>query len=163
MATIETLANDTDVTPFVTTDLVKGEWFHIIAENSSLVADLNMVAYDIAAYNLDPSGYTPETTTLFLAGATPPAVIEVFCPANWRFQFQLDNRASGSVKLTARTMIVPKSPTLHVRGADFGGDDAAALAALTAAVEGVITDLEGDTAGDSVAGAIADLETAIGA
>lgn len=148
----ELLAAEADVSLSFTTDQVKGEWVFVRFTRSSLIATVNLVA--------TPRTGDPVETLL----PDPlPSTGRIFVPAGWTIHFAFEAFTSGAVRVEILPVAsLPAAPAAMWQNADMAGG-ATAYADLVAAVEAVITDLGADVAGNSVAQAITDLETAIGA
>jgi len=107
---------------------------------------------------------TPSAAAVDVAlGLTLASKYVVVVPEGWSFQFVADSVAAGSV--TVRSIpygdgFKLDGPSLFAAEGAFAASEALIAAALVD-LAGVVTDLEGDTGGDSVAGAITDIEAVI--
>lgn len=107
---------------------------------------------------------TPDTAAVDVAlGLTLASKYVVVVPEGWSFQFVADSVAAGSVTINS----VPYGDGFKLAGpAAFAVESAfaaseALIAAAIVALAAVVTDLEGDSGGDSVAGAITDIGAVI--
>jgi len=146
MATRELMSAEADLSLSFTTDQRDGRWVLVRFTPATLDGTLNLVG-------TPPNNGTPVEV---LMPSPLPVEGRIFVPANWTVHFAFETYVSGAVRVEIIPVAgLPTAATLLWPNVE--------VAALKAAVAAVITDLEGDTAGDSVAQAITDLTAAIGA